>query len=270
LADLPWSQVRHTKKEKRNDRLRALLTQALVRRRALPLVRPAKNILERNIMIRFNLLAILASALAADAAMIFNNGTPDVSSGTSDNIANRRTADDFSLASAANVASVRFWLVDVPGDFSGSITYVFYQDSAGSLGSLISSATVSGITPVFLNSIPDKKIDRQIGRVDFDLPAPLALATGSYWLELHDGSSLTTLADPNKISVGWAVVSGDPLGNAKGDANPSLPSTNTFDSLAFQLFDNSGNAGNAVPEPATISLIGIGLVALAISRRKLR
>jgi len=250
--------------------LRSILTQALVRRCALTLVRPTKTILERNIMIRFNLLAILASALAADAAMIFNNGSPDVNFPQSRNMSAFRLADDFILTSAANVASVRFWMVDLPGDFSGSITYAVYQDSAGAIGSLVTNgtATVSGITPVFLSQLLGST--SKLERVDFNLSTPLALAIGTYWLELHNGSSLTGFGDVGD-DVSWAMVTGNPAGNAKQNKNQDPLSTDTGSTLAFQLFDNSTGATiNAVPEPTTISFIGIGLAALAISRRKRR
>lgn len=118
---------------------------------ALQIVRPPECI-PGTIIRNFKVLTLLASALAANAAtMIFDNGTPDVTSSSSRGITIFRSADDFTLANAANVSSVRFWMVDQPGNFSGSITYAFYQNSAGALGSLISSATVSGITPFFLN-----------------------------------------------------------------------------------------------------------------------
>ena len=217
----------------------------------------------------FKVLTLLAAALAANAAtMIYDNGTPDVTSSSARGITAFRSADDFTLANAANVSSVRFWMVDQPGNFSGSITYAFYQNSAGALGSLISSATVSGITPLFLNQIPGNI--HQIERVDFNLAAPLALATGTYWLELHDGSSLTTVANANTPNVLWAIVSGNPVGNAKQDVIPNLPTSNTGNTLAFQLFDNSTASTNAVPEPTPVSICAISLAVLAIRRRKSR
>jgi len=220
-------------------------------------------------IIKLNLLTLLASALVANAApLLFDNGAPDLNSPNARGIAIFRSADDFTLGSAASVSSIRFWMVDQPGNFSGSITYAFYQNSAGALGSLISSATVSGITPLFLNQIPVNV--HQIERVDFDLPVPLALDAGTFWLELHDGSSLTTAANANTTNVLWARVSGDSAGNAKQSAIPNLPSNNIGNELAFQLFGNSSSATNAVPEPATISICAFGLVALAVCRRKLR
>jgi len=218
-------------------------------------------------MIKTILLTLVASALVANAApLLFDNGAPDLNSPNARSITIFRSADDFTLGSGANVSSIRFWMVDQPGNFSGSITYAFYQNSAGALGSLISSATVSGITPLFLNQIPVNV--HQIERVDFDLPAPLALAAGTYWLELHDGSTLTTAANPNTPNVLWARVPGGPVGNAKQNAIPNLPSNNIGNELAFQLFGNS--TSTAVPEPTTISLCAFGLLALAVSRRKLR
>ncbi len=230
----------------------------------------ADDISETTTMIKLNMFALLASALAGNAAtMIFNNGTPDLNSGNSRNMSAFRLADDFSLSNAASVASVRFWLVDQPGNFSGNITYAFYQDSAGALGSLVvnGTATVGGITPVFLNQTPSST--RRIERVDFNLSTTLTLAIGTYWLELHDGNSLTAFGTPGADDVSWAFVSGNPAGNAKQNSNLDPLTNDTGSALAFQLFDNSNASTNAVPEPATVSIFALGLAALAVSRRRL-
>jgi len=200
----------------------------------------------------------LCAAAVSPAALIFNNGTPDTSQADAWGIAASRLADDFSLGGPATLSAIRFWMVSVAGEFAGTLSYAVYQDAAGALGSVVGSGTVN-VSPVFLNQIP--QFVQRYYQVDFNLPAPLALGAGTYWLELHNGSDLT---NSSSAQVLWGVVAGDPPGNAKLGLSAQLPSSNTFDALAFQLY----SADTApVPEPSTLGICGIGLVALGLFRR---
>lgn len=91
---------------------------------------------------------------------------------------------------------------------------------------------MSGITALSLNPIPGNG-SYQMERVDFNLAALLSLATGTYWLELHDGSSLTSIANPNAANVFWAIVSENAAGNAMQSGISSPPSGNTGNALAL-------------------------------------
>ncbi len=181
---------------------------------------------------RLTALLVACNLMVSAADTLYSNGQPNTTSPNSRGMALFRCADNFTLASPVSVSSIRFWMVAQPNNFSGSITYAFYNDSSGALGSVVSTATVSNITPVLLNQIPGNV--HSIYLVDFNLPTPLTLAPGTYWLELHDGSNLTTVANPNATNVLWAIVPGV-SGNAKQSSVPNLPSGNTGQELAFQL-----------------------------------
>lgn len=206
----------------------------------------------------YTAVAALCFAAVSPAALIFSNGLPDTSQPDSRGIALSRMADDFSLGGPATLAAVRFWMVSVPGQFGGTLSYAIYQNSAGALGNVVGSGTVN-VSPVLLNQIP--LYLQRYYQVDFNLPAPLALAAGTYWLELHNGSDLTNAAN---VEVLWGIVGGDPLGNAQLGLGGQLPSSNTFDELAFQLY-SSDTAG--VPEPASIAICAFGLAAIALIKR---
>jgi hypothetical protein len=206
------------------------------------------------------ILALAASN--APAALLWTNGTPNTSVPNSRGITIFRVADDFTLNTAASLESIGFGMVAEPGHFSGSITYAFYQNSAGNLGAVIDTATVSGITPVLVNDIPGNI--HSVYRADFNLPSALALGAGTYWLELHDGASLTA-NNPNALNVLWQVVASPASTNAKQNPIPTLPSNTIPNEQVFDIFGTASTT--SVPEPATTSLCLLGLGALIIFKR---
>ncbi len=210
------------------------------------------------------ILAALFAAVSAiaPAATIFDNGAPDLVGANARSITIFRTADDFVLGTSATVDSVRFWMLAQPQEvYSGTLTYAFYQNSAGSLGAVVSTGTVNGIVPVFLSQVAQNI--HAIYQVDFNLLAPLALGSGTYWLELHDGPSLTNAGSTQVLWQNLASIAG---GNSKQNQNPQLPSNNVGGAQAFQLLGTVGST--SVPEPATMAATVIGLAALGLLRRR--
>lgn len=206
------------------------------------------------------LLFLFATSFAS-AGLIVSTGTPDFTQPNSRGIDTFRVADDFVLAGPASIDSIRLWLVTQPGEFQGTLTYAFYQNSAGALGSLIQSGSVSGITLQNTTQIPGNI--HSISQVDFSLPSALALGAGTFWLEIHHGSSLTTSTGFSNVL--WALTStGGVGGNAKQNPNPGLPSNSVNNELAFQLFGN--DTVSPVPEPATVSISLVGLAAIGLLR----
>jgi len=187
-------------------------------------------------------IAFLALTTTAFAGQVFNNGTPN--DFDSYGITASRTADDFTLSSATTIASVRFYWGPTTGrplsDFSGTITYAIYNNNAGSIGALIASATVTASA-----STPTGGFRSTCGgapncpnyAVTFNLATPLNLAAGTYWLELHEGGSLTS---NDGTTTYWATAAG--AGNARQcTLCLGLPSTTYNVNLAFQLFDTASN-----------------------------
>ncbi len=201
-------------------------------------------------------------AAAAHAGLIVDNGLPNVTNARDIDLF--RSADDFTVGNT-NIGAVRFWITttspiatDPQTNFDGSITYAFYNDSAGSIGSLIASGTVNGLTSVF-SGLTHSGSNANINVVDFNLNAPLALAAGTYWLELHEGA---TLSSDDGTRIGWEM-SNNTSGNAKQDlASNGLPVNSVNNELAFQLFDT---ASGTVPEPGSLLLVAAGL-ALGAAR----
>lgn len=189
----------------------------------------------------FTTLLAATSALAP-AAVIYSNGAPDPTQPGARSISFYRAADDFTLAAASNIDAVRFWMVAMDQSFGGTLSYGFYQDSNGALGSLITSGSISNVTPLFLSQITG--FVQNTYQVDFNLPSTLSLAAGTYWLEVHDGATLTT---NTAAEVLWAIVNTGP-GTARQSQVPTIPTNQTTDALAFSLYGNVSTA--PAPRPA--------------------
>lgn len=200
-------------------------------------------------------LVLTAFSGAAFATTVFNNGAPAFIGA---NITQVRSADDFVLAAPATVTDVRFFgsvfSGTFPTNFSGDISWAFYNDSGGTVGTGITSGAVTGLVGSVAGSFY---------QVDFTLNSPVSFASGTYWLELHEGA---TLSSNDGIPITWAGLNSAPASNARQGSLANGPNTTDLDfELAFQLFDNSAVG---VPEPSSALLVIPGLVALAYFRRR--
>jgi PEP-CTERM motif len=94
--------------------------------------------------------------------------------------------------------------------------------------------------------------------------APLPLAAGTYWLELHAGTSFT---DTNGgFDVDWAAVDDNATLIARNSASGLKPDTpvdsSGFNQYAFQAI------GTTVPEPGALTLLAVGLFLFAVKGRR--
>jgi serine/threonine protein kinase len=194
------------------------------------------------------LIVVLTAALAFrgrerpgrnGAGAIFSNGVPADIPGS--NITALRVADDFILKAPTRIQSLEFWFGPGNGnpvsDFSGTVTYAFYNNAAGAIGSLIASGTVSGLVPIPTGrtlSICDHPPHCPIQGAQFNLVAPVPLVAGTYWLELHEG---TTLTSDDRTRTAWAA-SAQP-GNAKQGPRGTVPTAGINREMAFRLFDTA-------------------------------
>ena len=209
------------------------------------------------------LVALLFAAGLAHAGPIFDNGLPNVTNVR--DISLFRSADNFTVGDVS-IGAIQFWIsasspiqTDPQTNFSGTITYAFYNDNSGSIGSLITSGTVSGLVSVF-SGLTHGGSNANINVLNVSLLAPLSLSAGTYWLELHEGPTLTTSDGTN---IGWELSSSS--GDAKqGLATDGVPVNGIGNELAFELLPDSTSS---VPEPKTSLLVG---TALLLAVRRLR
>ncbi len=208
---------------------------------------------------------LLALTTNAGAGLIYSNGVPDNTDAS--NITTQRSADNFALASGATVGNIRFWWGPNGGqplsDFSGTITYAFYEDAGGALGTMINSGTVSGVTSTptgAFASICGGPPNCPILAAGLNLPSAVSFVPGTYWLELHEGDTLTS---NDGTSTFWvtSAQTGDRKQSSSLCPGCGTPSVVGNSELAFGL-------SQAVPEPSTIALVVIGLGGLLLRRRR--
>ena len=205
--------------------------------------------------IRLMIVVGLFFPTLAPAATILFDQEPDAKDAR--NITQYRSADDINLASFSTVGAMRLWAVPFMGSFassfSGTISWAIYQNSVGSLGSLVASGSSSAVT-VTDSGIPFNFLD--ISQLDFAV-VPFDLAAGQYWIEFHEGAALTT---NDGSPIYWATAAAANF-NAKQDTNPILPTSSIVPAtgLAFQLFASSQSE---VPEPGTARMMEFGIVGI--------
>ena len=92
----------------------------------------------------------------------------------------------------------------------------------------------------------------------FRLNAPLALAAGTYWLVLHNGSP-SDFGDPNEFL--WATTDANKSFGGHESFGPGSPWTGNYHEHAFRV--------TAVPEPAQVlMLLAGGALLLGLRRRQ--
>jgi len=202
------------------------------------------------------LLCLIAAAYvssSAQATALFSQTPPNLNS--NDMVFNR-IADAFAISQNSVLSNLAFWYQAQYQTDLSTATWAVYRNSGGALGSVVGSGSATVTTSVDTNAY----------LATFAVPN-LALSIGSYWLELHGGTSLTD--SNNGLAVYWEAVDDTGAASALINASLGLPNvainTSGYNQYAFVL---DGTASPVVPEPSTWAMALTGAGFLMRRRRR--
>jgi hypothetical protein len=215
-----------------------------------------KEIMRTTLKILF---CILCLASPAAATSIYDNGTPDLAgSWPSDFSFQDQAADNFVLSPESTVISgVNWWGIYVPNNSAWPADFAIriFEDDGNkpAVYPIYETIVDGGIGPIATGDLVDGGWDLYA----YSAPiAPVTLSAGvSYWLSIVDRK-----AEPGSWNWATSSLSG---GSRKRDLDGEPWNTPMSREFAFNL------EGQPIPEPATIALFTLGLIALAGIRKKL-
>lgn len=194
-------------------------------------------------------LALIAAVAASNAQLVWDHGPATGSHGGfwSNSTAGQNFADLVSFASATTVLRYRHFTLFDPSTY-GTMTVKLLDDNAGAPGNFLSTQSV----PVFAYGFAGNFGGNDVFWADLNLTTALNLsANTNYWIG----------ASGNGFEAGQLSVLTPQDGQMAQFTETTFSHHAGIGDQTFQLY------ADAIPEPTTLALLGIGAVAM-LRRRK--
>ncbi len=203
----------------------------------------------------FSLILILCSGLAS-AEIVYQQTGNGGSGNNPFSQGDIYVAQDITVNGTYNLDRLTFNAFTTADTVPITDVYVkIYTDNAGSIGTLIDSEHITGSFSGMVTGTDGFYTfrDYSIDLSDF------LITTGTYWLALH--------IQPSQRDMHWTVPIDNPIGYG---SLVSYDGGLTYGGYYWEhTFTLEGNT-SAVPEPATMLLLGFGLVGIAGYKKRMK
>lgn len=204
-------------------------------------------------------LCIVVTLLVLPAATVQANvlfqQTPDNINAFFSQIPASQSADDFSISSGGSIADVK-WTGVYVRTLTDDFTIRFYSDASGKPDSLLASYPI-GAAAVRTDT-GGTAFGYEVYAYDYALSSSFSAGAGTtYWISILNG---------NTVTIDWAWVTSDQSSPSAFRYTDAGIWSTAYENFAFELDSKT----IAAPEPATMLLLGLGLIGLAGVRRKFK
>jgi len=217
-------------------------------------------------------MILLGATVSAQASVLYDNLAESQNLDSFSNYSSNLIGASFNTDSASNLDLTDVVLLLGDGTSGSSLVVTLHSDSGGVPGGVISGASWTVSNPTFSTT----------GNYDFHLTSAITLtANTTYWVE-GTATGTGSWSYTTNLAAGTPLTGAGAIGNQSYFENGAA-NNNGSNGAAYQMCAVTGASGtgacsvtslvatinnsSATPEPATLAILGAGILALGAVRR---